>query len=420
MEKLRALIIAEACNPEWVSVPLEGWSHSRALARLADTHLVTQIRNQPAIERAGLTEGRDFTAIDSEKIAGPLEKIAQKVRGGQGKGWTTIMAMRRFGFSYFEKKIWERFGDDIRQHRFDVVHQLTPLSPTIPSRLATWCKRAGVPFIWGPINGGLAWPRGFDDVRRQEKEWLTYVRSAIKLLPGYSRTRRDCSAIIVGSQATLSQMPDRFKPKCVYIPENAVDPARFPIRRSHRAGLPICLIFVGRLVPYKGADMLIEAASALLKSGKLHLKLVGDGPQKPELEKLIAQHNLQSSIEFAGWIDHKNLPRHYSESDVFAFPSIREFGGAVALEAMACGVPAVVADYGGLGELVTDETGWLLPMGRRSELIERLRGTLESIVDDPQSIDRKGLLAYERVMTHFTWDAKARQVVEVWKGVLGR
>ncbi|HQY89124.1 MAG TPA: glycosyltransferase, partial [Tepidisphaeraceae bacterium] len=103
---------------------------------------------------------------------------------------------------------------------------------------------------------------------------------------------------------------------------------------------------------------------------------------------------------------------------VFAFPSIREFGGAVALEAMACGVPAIVPAYGGLGELVTDETGWLLPMGVRSELIERLRTTLESIVNDPNSIDNRGKCARDRVFEKFTWDVKARSIVEVWKTLL--
>jgi hypothetical protein len=59
---MRALLIAEACNPEWVSVPLEGWSHSRAIASIVDAHLVTQVRNRDAIQRAGLTEGNEFTA----------------------------------------------------------------------------------------------------------------------------------------------------------------------------------------------------------------------------------------------------------------------------------------------------------------------------------------------------------------------
>jgi len=83
---MRVLLLAEACNPEWVSVPLEGWSHSRAIAGEVDAHLVTQIRNRDAIVRAGLVEGKDFTAIDSEAIEGRIYRLANKLRGGAGKG----------------------------------------------------------------------------------------------------------------------------------------------------------------------------------------------------------------------------------------------------------------------------------------------------------------------------------------------
>src|SRR5258708_2260708 len=98
----RVLQIAEAANPEWSSVPLEGWSLSRALAKLTDAHLVTHVRNQEAIARAGLIEGKNFTTIDNEHVASPVYKLASRLRGGDGKGWTTLMAFSSLTYYSFE------------------------------------------------------------------------------------------------------------------------------------------------------------------------------------------------------------------------------------------------------------------------------------------------------------------------------
>src|SRR5690348_12415071 len=76
----RILIVAQAANPEWVSVPLVGWSLAQAIAREVPAHLVTQIRNRAAIASAGLVDGRDFTAISSEAVARPLWKLSSWLR----------------------------------------------------------------------------------------------------------------------------------------------------------------------------------------------------------------------------------------------------------------------------------------------------------------------------------------------------
>src|SRR5690242_598035 len=132
----RVLLIAEAANPEWTSVPLVGWNISHALAKVVDAHLVTQVRNRDAIVRAGLTEGRDFTSIDNERVAAPLFNFAQRLRGGSGKGWTTNTAFSSLAYYSLELELWRKFKERIAAHEFDIVHRITPLSPTSQSILA--------------------------------------------------------------------------------------------------------------------------------------------------------------------------------------------------------------------------------------------------------------------------------------------
>jgi glycosyltransferase involved in cell wall biosynthesis len=418
--KPRVLLIAEAANPEWASVPLVGWSHARALADVAEIHLVTHVRNREAILRAGLVEGRDFTSVDSEAIAAPVHKLGEVLRGGAGKGWTTLAALGTISYYYFEYLVWRRFRARLRAGEFDLVHRLTPLSPVTPSLIASSCRQIGIPFLLGPLNGGVPWPRGFDAARRQEKEWLSYVRNAYRLLPGYRSTLAASSAVMIASRDTWAQVPVSSRKRCVYIPENAIDPVRFPDPPPRTPASRLRIIFLGRLVPYKGADMLLEAAAPLVKAGRVELTVVGDGPERGTLERIIRDGSLDGGVKMAGWIDQTKVHHLLEGADILAFPSIREFGGAVALEAMASGAVPIVVDYAGPAELVTPETGYLLEMGPRASIIERLRGVLERIAADPAQLEARRQAGLRRVRTLFTWKAKAEQVLEVYRWVLGK
>ncbi|SRR5579883_292021 len=416
--RYRVLLVAESANPEWASVPLEGWSLFSALAKIADVHLATHVRNREALVRAGLAEGHDFTAIDNEYFARPIWKIAEWLRGGTARAWTTAMAFSSLSYYSFEWEMWRLLGRRIRSMDFDLVHRVTPLSPTSQSIIAGRLRRLNVPFVIGPLNGGVPWPKAFSDRQRAEGEWLSYVRVLHKLMPGYRSMRRDSAAIIAGSRSTYGELPEWTKDKLVYIPENGVDMRRFSAPRAHSAALPLKVAFVGRLVPYKGADMLLEAASEFVRRGEVELHVIGDGPQRPELEAMVARLGLGNGVEFHGWVRHTEIQATLRLCDILALPSIREFGGAVVVEAMALGLTPIVADYGGPSELVDEETGIRVPFRDKSSLVEGIREAIARAVRCPAILDEFGAAGRRRVLEKLTWDAKAAQIVAVYDAVL--
>jgi glycosyltransferase involved in cell wall biosynthesis len=165
--------------------------------------------------------------------------------------------------------------------------------------------------------------------------------------------------------------------------------------------------------------MLIEAAAPLLAEGRVTLEIIGFGPERESLEALAAKLGLADRVVFTGKISHHDVAGRFREADVFAFPSVHEFGGAVVLEAMAMGLVPLVVDYGGPAELVSPASGFLIPMGTREQVVAALRQTLERIINEPQGLASRSAMAVARARDLFAWTSKARQTLEVYRWVLG-
>jgi glycosyltransferase involved in cell wall biosynthesis len=176
--------------------------------------------------------------------------------------------------------------------------------------------------------------------------------------------------------------------------------------------------FVGRLVPYKGADMLLEAAAGFLRRGQLELHIVGDGPQRPFLEGLADRLDIRRNVHFHGWVSHVEVPERLRVCDFLALPSVREFGGGVILESMALGVTPIVADYAGPSELVDEKTGIRIPFTDKQSLIDGIRCTIGDIIRAPHVLDTLGAAGRRRVIEKFTWEEKARRIAAVYQAVL--
>ena len=148
------------------------------------------------------------------------------------------------------------------------------------------------------------------------------------------------------------------------------------------------------------------------------LEIIGDGPQLAELKARVAQENLGGKVDFPGWVAHAEVRRHLSSAQIFAFPSVREFGGGVVLEAMALGLAPVVIDYGGPAELIPQDCGTLVPMGNRDAIIRAFHRVLTVLTADPAAVHATGLRAQRHVRAHFTWAAKARQLLQIYAWAL--
>ena len=133
---------------------------------------------------------------------------------------------------------------------------------------------------------------------------------------------------------------------------------------------------------------------------------------------LQAQAKGLEGITFHGWKAHHEVQDILAQCHLMPFPSIREFGGGVVLEAMALGVVPLVVDYAGPGELVTADVGLKVPCGTRAEITRDFATALHRLADDPHSLPAMAQAARERVQSHFLWSCKARQVAQVYDWVL--
>ncbi|MCF7787296.1 MAG: glycosyltransferase family 4 protein [Prosthecobacter sp.] len=421
--RIRPLIIAESANPTLTSAALVGWSCAKAIAAQTDAHIVTEWRNRDDFIRAGMVEGTDFTAINNRRLQHLSWSLATKFSRKGGFNWSLYALFSNLVYPFFERKLWQAFGPRLRAGEFDLVHRLLPLSPTTSSWIAPRLKKIGVPFVLGPLNGGVPWPQGFNDLRQQERDGAGRLRAFYRFSPELKQTRESAHAILTASRTTLHEIPAHLRSRCIFIPENAVDLEKIPLTprttTSADSAKPLRVSFVGRLVALKGVDMLIEAAAPLVRSDAVHLDIIGEGPERERLQVLVQKKGITGGVRMDGFVPHAQLGARLRESDLFVFPSIREFGGGAVLEAMALGIPSIVLDHGSPPELVPSGAGYVLPMTTREDIVTRLRQLLTELREDPAQLHSAGELAQAHVRKFYSWEAKAVQIHEVYRWVLG-
>jgi D-inositol-3-phosphate glycosyltransferase len=181
------------------------------------------------------------------------------------------------------------------------------------------------------------------------------------------------------------------------------------------------LLFVGRIEPLKGIDILLGAASELAVEHDCTVVVIGGDNSGMQgemayLRTLAKRLGIADRVRFLGAVDHQKLPLYYSAADVCVVPSFYESFGLVALEAMACGTPVVASRVGGLAGTVLDgETGYLIPWRCPEPFAERI----ELLLGNEELRRAFGRTAREAV-ERFRWANVADQVIELYRQLIER
>lgn len=415
MSRLRILVLAPDANPESISVSLVCYRHAEALAQLHAVTLIGRSSNDEGLRRGQAS----FHAV--ETISMPwLDRIYDFSLRWIFRNNYNSRALTAFGYPFsiaFERHAWRRMRTRILAGEFDVVLRLSPVISVIPSPFPFFLRNCSIPFIIGPINGGLPWPQGFSQADNQ-KGWIDNLRGLYRFMPFARTTYRRAAAIIAGSSQTYAEFV-AYREKLFFVPENGLTPSLCSGARPRgEAGGKLELIFLGSLIPLKACDLALRAAAPFLRNDLARFTVVGDGPERNRLEQLVKSLGIEEAVSFCGMLPHTEAMQRLGSADVLMFPSVRDFGGGVVFEALAVGAVPLVADYGGPGDIVHPEVGFKVSLTNESDVVSQMEKVLGELVHDRNLLDRLRQQGMSYARECLTWEAKAQIVTRILHWVM--
>ncbi len=317
----------------------------------------------------------------------------------------------RLGIPYVIPNItsFGTFTKAVKNSKIVHAHGHPYLSSLLAAKLA---KQYDKPFVLTQHNTFIEYNSIFDDVERLND--LTVGKENLK----------EAEKIIAISNATKDYVLSLgAKPSKVKVLHNGVDLNRFQplpnVKEEMRRKLGIpqdakVVLTVRRLVYKNGVDTLIDSANlAVKKNPKIVFLVVGKGPDMSSVQMQVKQLGIEQNFRLTGFVPDADLPMYYNTADVFVLPSKSGEGlPLVALEAMACGLPVIATNVGGISEIMIDGYGRLVPPNQPQAFAKAI---LEFAETDFSS--RKTELR-AIVKEKYGWDKNVERLMEIYEELI--
>ena len=414
MKRRRILACAFTCCPPGMpgftgGEDVLGWNLLQQIAKSHDVWALTQAEDRPSIEQT-LAErsdhGLNFHYVELPRWLKPLLKF----QGGHQ-------------FYYY---LWQikAYLEARRLHRklgFDLFHHITYANDWMVSFIGALLP---IPYVRGPGGGAHRTPKGLSheytlggriwEKVRAVGQW--FFRHDLFYLRGQSRA----SALLLCNRDSMGKNPEKWSHKVHLFPVSGVSSEDLsvsaPADRQHKE---FSVLTAGTLIRVKGFSLAIKAFERFAKNHPdSMLTIAGSGPEESRLRALINRYQLGGKAQLIGAVPRDELLAKMASSDVILFPSLRDGGGTVVIEAMAVGKPVVCLDIGGPGMHITDECGIKITPGSQEETVRKLAEALARLYSDKELRSALGRAAHEKAKRNYHWDRLGERLAEIYQPMI--
>jgi len=313
----------------------------------------------------------------------------------------------------------------VQKERIDVVHQPMPVSPREPSVM--YDLDAAV--VIGPMNGAMDYPSAFAHLENKlVTRLLGFGRIASGLLNRLMPGKLKSAVLLVANDRTRNALPSGTRGQIIHEVENGVDLSMWIT--SPEVSVPAqancCrLLFMGRLVDWKGVDMLLIAFSKAAKHQRICLSIVGNGLERHMLVARAKRLGILGNAEaepgkvyFAGWRSQRECAQFLNRCDVLVLPSVLECGGAVVLEAMASSRAVIAANWGGPADYLDPSCGILVAPTSQEAFVDGLEEAICILASSPGKRIEMGRAGRRKAVRDFDWEVKVDRMLNVYRDAI--
>jgi glycosyltransferase involved in cell wall biosynthesis len=411
---MKLLLSAFSCGPGWGSEPGIGWNTVEQASKNHEVWVLTEAGWQERM-------GDKFDPAKHPNIHFVwvrIPKLDKLVDGGtlnNGLGWLAYYYLWQIAALREARRLHA-------QHHFDLAHHVTFGKHSVPSHL----YKLGIPFLFGPVGGAEQAPNA---AFYGEFGWKTRLAESLRLLhvrlarldPWLRACVRKAALSLGVTAESAGELRTLGAKKPVVLPaislpdEEAQALAALP--RASTSGEKLTLLFTGRLLAWKGVHLAIRALAESERTN-LHLRILGDGPERGYLELLARELGVAERVEFSGSVPREEALRATQSAAGLLFPSLHDSGGYAVIEAMAAGLPVICLKLGGPGLFVTDACGWVIDPTTPTQTIQDLAHALRDFADSPEERQRRGTAARERCLGVFTASKRGQEMERCYADVV--